>query len=111
MGLIAARVSSDRLIFPSELYVLNASLALISDERGDDEAAELAAKNALVAASRQHSGLQRHPTIGLVASVDDEFGRRVTAIAERPKRGTRGNVKSARPWWRLWDGAGRRKNR
>lgn len=68
-------------LFPVERYRRNGARAILLSHLGRaDEAARAAA--AAVDASREgHSGLRYHPDLGLVGDTNNEFGRRVAALA------------------------------
>jgi tetratricopeptide (TPR) repeat protein len=68
------------LAFPITLFKVEASRALILDATSGDGARD-AALLALEAASRTHSGLQRHPGLGLVAEIDPAVEGRIRRIA------------------------------
>jgi tetratricopeptide (TPR) repeat protein len=68
-------------LLPLERYRKNGARALLLLNLGqDDEAARFAAV-AVEAAREAHSGLRYHPDLGLVADTNDEFGKRVAALA------------------------------
>lgn len=68
-------------IFPVEHYRVNGARALLLRELGRIEEARAAARLAMAAAGEGKSGFHHHPTLGLVERTDDDFGRRVAALA------------------------------
>ena len=74
----------DRPHFPAELYKWHGAQALILHDRGEAAQALDEARQALEAAGMTHSGLQRHPEVGLVTDTSDTFGTRIKEIAGEP---------------------------
>lgn len=83
----------DGLIFPAETYKRNAVRAVILAERGAAGEAREAALIALKAAGETHSGVARHPTVGLV-DADDPLRARVEEVAGLVNRSLRSRFKS-----------------
>ena len=81
------------LVFPAGTYGRNAVRAVILAERGSMEKAREAALLALIAASQTHSGIARHPTVGLVAA-NDPLRARVEEIAGSAKNSWTSSLKS-----------------
>ena len=69
------------LKFPTIEYRYAAIQALLADHRGEKARAEVFAQQALAEASRDHSGLQYHPTVGLVGSERNTFANRLRTLA------------------------------
>ena len=67
-------------IFPRQRYGLHGARALIFDDLGQLAKARAEATLAETAATERHSGLSRHPTVGLVENMADAFGERLAAI-------------------------------
>ncbi len=71
-----------RLMFPVDHFKWNAAHALIAETRNDANAACQYAKAAMDAASRQSSGYQFHPTIGLVSNTLAEVLDRMRRLSD-----------------------------
>jgi hypothetical protein len=69
-----------RLTFPADRYVWNGARALILHDQGHHAEARTSACSALEAAAENHSGFQYHPQVGVVRSIDDEFGDRLSVL-------------------------------
>jgi tetratricopeptide (TPR) repeat protein len=80
------------LTFPVQHYQWHGALALILHEQGQTLEAANEAKQALEAAKMTDSGFQYHPNLGLVGDTADEFGKRLSEIAGKPRSGLQ--------WWR-----------
>lgn len=80
------------LVFPAETYGRNAVRAIIYTERGSMEKARKAALLALTAADQTHSGIARHPTVGLV-DVNDSLKARVEEIAGSARKSLASSLK------------------
>jgi len=78
----------DGLTFPDQIYKRNAVRALLHAERGEGEKAAEVATIAMQAARATHSGLARHPVMGLV-DPDDPLRPRLEALlgAKPAKKG------------------------
>ena len=70
-----------RLTFPQDRYLWNGARALILKDSGRASEAGPFAEAALAAAREAHSGFRYHPTVGLVRTIDNEFGDRPQAIS------------------------------
>ena len=68
-------------VFPMQLYLHNAALALIAASSGDKAVARDAARRALHASQRLHSGFRYHPHLGLVAQSDRAVAKQLTDLA------------------------------
>jgi hypothetical protein len=73
------------LILLIERYKWLGALALILHEKGQTLEAQSAARQALEAAKATDSGFRYHPKFGLVHDMTDEFGTRLTKIADQPR--------------------------
>jgi hypothetical protein len=73
------------LILLIERYKWLGALALILHEKGQTLEAQSAARLALEAATATDSGFRYHPNFGLVDDTTDEFGTRLTKIADQPR--------------------------
>ena len=74
--------SESGLSFPLDHFRWHAARALIAAESDESEIASVHARQALEAASREHSGLRYHPLIGLVtAEYDDVISQLNTLCA------------------------------
>jgi tetratricopeptide (TPR) repeat protein len=69
------------LKFPAIEYRYAAIQALLADARGENARAREFAKQALVEAAKDHSGLRYHPTVGLVGSERKIFENRLVTLA------------------------------
>ncbi|MGO8753301.1 MAG: hypothetical protein ACLQNE_45780 [Thermoguttaceae bacterium] len=69
------------LSFPKIEYRYWAVLSLIADSRGEGMVAREYATLALKEASKTHSGLRYHPTVGLVSSQPDWMEKKLRALA------------------------------
>ncbi|MBM4069059.1 MAG: hypothetical protein FJ271_08965 [Planctomycetes bacterium] len=69
------------LKLPALEYRYAAIQASLADARGDKACAAEFARQALVEADKDHSGLRYHPTVGLVGSERDKFESRLRALA------------------------------
>jgi hypothetical protein len=69
------------VLLPIERYGAFGARALILQALGRSNEARSAAEHAMAAARETKSGFRYHPRFGLVQSTQDEFGRRVTALA------------------------------
>ena len=67
--------------FPAIEYRYVAIQALLADARGDKTQARELAGQALAEASKDHSGLRYHPTVGLVGTERSMFESRLRALA------------------------------
>ncbi len=76
-----------QLELPALRFAYHAPRALIFADRGLKEDARQEAEAALAAADRQHSGLSRHPTVGLVANDERALKERLMQIAD-PRAGS-----------------------
>jgi tetratricopeptide (TPR) repeat protein len=82
IALLAAQKSrKDQIVFPIDRFLGNCALALIRSEQGNQAEAQEAARRALAAASELHSGLQYHPTLGLVGDIDRSVRQRLSQLA------------------------------
>lgn len=70
------------LTFPVDRYRYFGARALVLREQGLLNDAKANAEVALAAVSESHSGFIYHRDVGLVERTDDDFGRRVRALAE-----------------------------
>jgi tetratricopeptide (TPR) repeat protein len=68
-------------VFPAQVYLHNAALALIAASNGDTVVAQAAARRALGAAQQSHSGFRYHPTVGLVTDVDESVVKHLSDLA------------------------------
>jgi hypothetical protein len=68
------------IMFPYDKFLASTALALIGHERGSPNARTLA-QHALRAATATHSGLPRHPSLGLVGNVDEDILDRLHRVA------------------------------
>ncbi len=68
-------------IFPIGQYQAFGSMAIIMADQGKIKEARIFAKGALAAAQKTDSGLQYHPTLGLVEHVDSDFHSKLESIA------------------------------
>jgi tetratricopeptide (TPR) repeat protein len=68
------------LVLPAETFRVEGSRAMML-EVADAEAAAAAARLALAAMAQSHSGVQRHPDVGLVEAVSPEVRARLERIA------------------------------
>lgn len=75
------RETRARPTFPVERYRHAGARALLHSERGEPDAARVAAREALDAARAERSGFWRLPSLGLVKTTRDRFGRRVVRLA------------------------------
>ena len=71
---------ASRVVFPREVYQLNASLAGIHEDLGRPEAARRFAQAALEASEEQHSGFRYQPTMGLVEDTSTPLHERLKQI-------------------------------
>lgn len=71
-----------RLMFPVDHFKWHAARALILASRNDQDGAKAHAKLALEAASRDKSGLQHHPSVGLVTSGQNEVLQRLVQYCD-----------------------------
>jgi tetratricopeptide (TPR) repeat protein len=71
-----------RLMFPVDHFKWHAARALISASRHDQTSAKAHAKLALEAASRDKSGFQHHPGVGLVTSRQNEVLQRLVRYCD-----------------------------
>lgn len=69
-------------LFPIQKYQYHAIRAVILNRFGNHDAAQMNARCAIAAASQEHSGLSRHPTLGLVTDSDRDLLSDLMAIAE-----------------------------
>jgi tetratricopeptide (TPR) repeat protein len=79
------------LTFPVMEFRYSTVRSLIAESRGDGAAACELAKQALVAASKEHSGLKYHPKLGLVGSQSTQVEERLRALAGDQDSSLRGN--------------------
>jgi tetratricopeptide (TPR) repeat protein len=70
------------LKFPTIEYRYAAIQSLLADARDEKARAREFAKQALVEAAKDHSGLRYHPTFGLVGSERDKFENRLRTLAD-----------------------------
>lgn len=72
-----------KVTFPVQRYMWHAARALIRDAMGDRAGARQDARFALDEAGEKHSGVERHPGIGLVGRdlLESPAHRRITALA------------------------------
>jgi tetratricopeptide (TPR) repeat protein len=75
----------ERPIFPVDRYRAHSARALILQELGRAAEARSSGKLALAAAAESQSGFLHHQNLGLVQSVEDEFGTRIAAVASSPE--------------------------
>ena len=68
------------LLFPMEIYKLNAILALIAEECGEFVRAREYARTAIEASSRKDSGLRYHRDAGLVKNTNTSVHARLDAL-------------------------------
>lgn len=68
------------LTFPATEYRYAAIQALLADFSGDKTRAREFARRALAEATKNHSGLRYHPTVGLVGSERDTFANRLRTL-------------------------------
>ena len=68
-------------MFPREIFLHNAALALIAHATGESSVAREAAARALTAASQSQSGFRYHPTVGLVEQADPTVTARLNKLA------------------------------
>lgn len=68
-------------MFPVDRYRANGARALLFQALGRGEEARAAARAALAAAGDVQSGFRYHQKLGLVKDADDDFGKRVAALA------------------------------
>ncbi len=71
----------DGITFPAIEYRYAAIQAILADASGSPGRAREFAKQALAAATKVHSGLRYHPTVGLVGSEWNTFEKRMKALA------------------------------
>jgi tetratricopeptide (TPR) repeat protein len=71
-----------RPTFPAEHFMWHAARALIMTRCGDPVQAAAHARTALDWAAKEHSGISRHPTLGLVAARHRRLLDRVTTLVE-----------------------------
>ena len=71
----------DGIKFPAIEYRYAAILALLADARGEKARAREFAQQALAEAAKEHSGLQYHPTVGLVGSERNMFLNQLRSLA------------------------------
>jgi tetratricopeptide (TPR) repeat protein len=74
------------IVFPYAKYMYFATNAIISEEDGQLELAKQCAEQALQAAYMEHSGLSRHPQVGLVEKRDEDVEKRLRKILKRDLR-------------------------
>jgi tetratricopeptide (TPR) repeat protein len=75
------RERAERALFPVDLFLWNGVRAIVLAEFGSRDKAVQAAGAALKAADANHSGLSRHPTLGLVGNTYADLLRRIKEIA------------------------------
>lgn len=80
-ALDVAHLNSRFHLFPTQRYQAYGACALVLHEKGKFNEAKEAARLAINAASEINSGLRYHKNAGLVKDTNDEFGRRVFALA------------------------------
>ncbi len=68
-------------VFPMQLYLHNAALALIAASSGEKAVAKDAAGRALQASQRLHSGFRYHPHIGRVTQSDRGVAKQLSDLA------------------------------
>jgi tetratricopeptide (TPR) repeat protein len=68
------------MVFPYEEFLASTTLALIAHARSQSNARSMA-QRALKAAAATHSGFPRHPSFGLVGSIDSEILDRLHRVA------------------------------
>jgi tetratricopeptide (TPR) repeat protein len=73
-------LNENDIIFPYAKYMYFATNAIIADEYGQVEIAQMCAEKALQAASMNNSGFRRHPTVGLVEKRDKVVEKRLLKI-------------------------------
>lgn len=78
----------ERPLFPVDRYRAHGARALILKELGRTAEARSSGKLALAAAAESRSGFRYHQNLGLVRSVEDEFGARIAAVADYPESQT-----------------------
>lgn len=75
-------VSPDRrCLFPLQRFKRLAASALIEFEVGDRATARRLAEEALTLATVRHSGIERHPGVGLVGEQEEDLRRKLVALA------------------------------
>ena len=72
---------ADQPTFPVEHFMWHAAHALIMSSLGDRAGAVPHAQSALDAASKEHSGLRYHPSVGLVTAEHRVLLKRIVALA------------------------------
>lgn len=80
--ILNSRFSTTDHAYPSVRYQWNGVCALIAQAQGEAELAREFAERAL-RASQAPSPFLRHQDVGLVQTTSDDFGRRITAIANQ----------------------------
>ena len=70
-----------RPMFPVDRYRASGARALLLHALGHEEEARAAAVIAVAAANEVQSGFRYHQQLGLVKDADDDFGKRVAALA------------------------------
>lgn len=73
-------VKDGSIVFPKEQFLQSTARALIADARSQPEASDLATR-ALQAAAATHSGIVRHPTVGLVDHIAGPVLDRLRRVA------------------------------
>ena len=81
-ALAVLRAHSDRPFFQSERFLWHAAHALILASRNCRGEAHEHARLALDAASKQHSGLRYHPTVGLVGKAHNDMLSRLESLCD-----------------------------
>jgi tetratricopeptide (TPR) repeat protein len=71
----------DRPLFPVDRYKAHGARALILQELGRAAEARSSGTLALAAAAESRSGFRYHQNLGLVGTIEDEFGARIAAVA------------------------------
>lgn len=69
------------LVFPAQTFRVEGSRAMMLAALGEADAAAEAARLALVAMRQGHSGVPRHPDVGLVGAVEPAIRERLERIA------------------------------
>ena len=62
--------SSSGVSFPVDQYRMSVVLAIVRNQKGEDELARSFAKDAYEAAARTHSGFRYHKDVGLVDGIE-----------------------------------------
>lgn len=91
-ALAVMREFQPAVILPVDRFRMSAARALIAEAQGRQEEAMSQARLAMEAAVIQHSGLAKHPKLGLVGDERAALVKRMQTVESRRRR----------PWWKFW---------